>query len=155
LLDVVTPVVVNERSQGAIVVVDVPPTTAVLGNPERTYEVFASLLENARRHAAGTPVTIRATAAQEWVIVAVEDRGPGLPPSFTDRVFERGWTTSARQDGKGLGLYVARRLMEEQGGHLSAANRLEGGACFVVHLCRSDAVGAETPTALVESTSGG
>jgi signal transduction histidine kinase len=138
LLDVLTPVVVNERSQGTDVALDVPDGTAVLGNPERTYEVFATLLDNARRHARGTTVTIRATATDEWVTVTVEDRGPGLPPIFTDCIFERGWTTSPRREGMGLGLYVARRLMEEQGGQLSATNRPGGGARFVIDFPAAD-----------------
>jgi hypothetical protein len=104
----------------------------VLGNPERSYDVFATLLENARRHAAGATVTLRATRAEGWVSVAVEDSGPGLPASGTDRIFERGWTTSDRRDGMGLGLYVARRLMEEQGGELVACNSPVGGARFLV-----------------------
>jgi signal transduction histidine kinase len=138
LLDVLTPVVVNEQAQGAVVDVEVPAGTTVLGNPERTYEVFATLLENARRHARGTPVTIRATGADEWVTVTVDDRGPGLPPIFTDCIFDRGWSTSPRREGMGLGLYVARRLMEEQGGDLSATNRPGGGARLVVGFPASD-----------------
>jgi signal transduction histidine kinase len=138
LLDVLTPVVVNERSQGSEVALDVPVGITVLGNPERTYEVFATLLDNARRHARGTTVTIRATATDEWVTATVEDRGPGLPPIFTDCIFERGWTTSPRREGMGLGLYVARRLMEEQGGQLSATNRPGGGARFVIDFPAAD-----------------
>ena len=132
LLDVLVPVVVNERSQGTVVGIDVAAGTTVLGNPERTYEVFATLLENARRHAAGTDVTVRATSQGGRVTVTVEDSGPGLPMGFSDRIFERGWTTSARQDGMGLGLYVARRLMEEQGGELLADDCPTGGARFLV-----------------------
>jgi signal transduction histidine kinase len=151
LLDVLMPVVVNERSQGAVIRLDIEVGTTVLGNPERTYEVFASLLENARRHAAGTAVTLRATRADDWVTVAVEDRGPGLPTSLTDRIFERGWTTSDRQDGMGLGLYVARRLMEEQGGQLIAGNGPAGGARFLVRFPVGDGVAAEVETIVAEA----
>jgi signal transduction histidine kinase len=148
LLDVLTPVVVNEQSQGTAVAIEVPAATAVLGNPERTYEVFATLLDNARRHARGTTVTIRATATDEWVTVTVEDRGPGLPPIFTDCIFERGWTTSPRREGMGLGLYVARRLMEEQGGQLSATNRPGGGARFVIDFPAAETSGQESHPAI-------
>jgi signal transduction histidine kinase len=151
LLDVLIPVVVNERSQGAVIAVDVAMGTTVLGNPERTYEVFATLLENARRHAAGTTVTVRASRADGWVTVTVEDGGPGLPTRFTERVFERGWTTSARQDGMGLGLYVARRLMEEQGGQLAASNNAAGGARFSLKFPPGDEVVAEADTNVAEA----
>lgn len=132
LMDVLDPLVANERSQGAVIEIDVPSGTTVLGNPERTYEVLATLFDNARRHAAGAPVTVGAYVAAGSVMVVVEDRGPGLPASAPERIFERGWSTSARRDGKGLGLHVARRLMEEQGGQLLAANRPGGGASFHV-----------------------
>jgi signal transduction histidine kinase len=132
LLDVLVPVVVNERSQGTAVGLDVAVGTTVLGNPERTHEVFATLLENARRHAAGTAVTIRAMSTDKRLTVTVEDSGPGLPSGLLDRIFERGWTTSTRQDGMGLGLYVAKRLMEDQGGELLAGNGPTGGARFLV-----------------------
>jgi signal transduction histidine kinase len=146
LLDVLMPAVVNERSQGAVICVDVETGTEVLGNPERSYEVFATLLENARRHAAGSRVTLRATRADGWVTVAVEDSGPGLPICGTERIFERGWTTSDRRDGMGLGLYVARRLMEEQGGELLACNSPAGGARFLVRFPAAEQIVAEKVT---------
>jgi signal transduction histidine kinase len=154
LLDVLMPVVVNERSQGAVIGLDVETGTTVLGNPERTYEVFATLLENARRHAAGTTVTLRATRADGRVSVAVEDEGPGLPPSFTDQIFERGWTTSDRRDGMGLGLYVARRLMEEQGGQLMACNSAAGGARFLVSFPCGEEVLSQADTVVSDAEQG-
>ncbi len=150
LLDVLIPVVVNERSQGSVIGLEVEPGTAVVGNPERTYEVFATLLENARRHAAGSTVTLRATSADGWVTVMVEDAGPGLPASFTDRIFERGWTTSDRRDGMGLGLYVAKRLMEEQGGQLAASNSASGGATFLVRFPMGEEVVAQADTIIAD-----
>jgi signal transduction histidine kinase len=134
LFEVLAPAVVNEQSQGADVEVYVPLGTTVLGDPERTHEVFAVLFDNARRHAPGSRVTVRSYASDGWLTVAVEDRGPGIPPSRLEQVFERGWTTSATGTGKGLGLYLARRLMEEQDGELIADNREGGGARFLVRL---------------------
>ncbi len=113
-----------------MVEMDIPANTNVLGNPDLTYEVIATILHNARRHAAGSPVTIRTEIDEASVTVAIEDGGPGLPVSSTERIFERGWTTSETGEGKGVGLFVARRLMEEQGGELVGANRPEGGASF-------------------------
>lgn len=131
LLDVLTPVVVNERSQGAVVKLDVSPRTTVVGNRERAHEVFASLFANARRHAPGSEVTVKATVQNGLVRVTVEDRGPGVPQGAFDRIFERGWSTSPAGEGMGIGLFVARRLMEEQDGRLTASNRPGGGATFV------------------------
>ncbi len=145
LLDVITPLVANEKAQGSVVEVDIPADTNVLGNPDLTYEVIATILHNARRHAAGSPVTIRTEIDEASVNVAIEDRGPGLPVSSTDRIFERGWTTSETGEGKGVGLFVARRLMEEQGGELVGANRPEGGASFSLRFPAAKAVDGPSP----------
>jgi signal transduction histidine kinase len=123
----------------------------VLGNPERTYEVFATLFDNARRHAGGSQVSVRAATDEEWVTVAVEDSGPGLPASLPERIFDRGWTTSRRQEGMGLGLHLARRLMEEQGGELTASNRPGGGASFLMRFPAAEAAGAKPHLALHHS----
>jgi signal transduction histidine kinase len=149
LLDVLTPLVINERAQNAVIDLEIPVGATLVGNPDRTYEVFATLFDNARKHARGAPVSVRLDATQGEPVVFVEDRGPGLPPSGGDHIFERGWSTSARRDGLGLGLFVARTLMEEQEGGLSATNRPGGGARFVVRFPATDAALASDQDALV------
>jgi signal transduction histidine kinase len=146
LLDVLTPIVVNERGQGADIDLDVPLGTSLIGNPDRAYEVLSTLFDNARKHAAGSEVSVSVVGADNSTTVIVEDRGPGIPALAGDQIFDRGWTTSARRDGLGLGLYVARALMEEQGGELSAGNRPGGGARFELRFPAGEAVLATVPT---------
>ncbi len=62
------------------------------------------------------------------VVLRVEDRGPGVPHDACERIFDRG--VSTHPDGSGLGLFVARRLMQRQGGSISAAPRSGGGSRF-------------------------
>jgi signal transduction histidine kinase len=145
LLDVLTPIVINERGQGAVIDLDIPLGTTVIGNPDRAYEVLATLFDNARKHAVGSAVSVRLAADENWSTVILEDRGPGIPTAAGEQIFERGWSTSARRDGLGLGLYVARALMEEQGGGLSASNRPGGGARFELRFPAGDAVLATLP----------
>jgi two-component system, OmpR family, sensor kinase len=154
LLDVLSPIVVNERTQGAVIDLDVPLGTTVIGNPDRAYEVLATLLDNARKHAPGSPVTVRVVSNEDSSTVIVEDRGPGIPEVASEQIFERGWTTSARRDGLGLGLYVARALMEEQGGTLSAGNRPGGGARFELRFPGGDTVLATPPPPPGETLAG-
>jgi signal transduction histidine kinase len=125
--------------------VDIPRQTTVLGNPDLTYEVIATVLHNARRHAAGSPVRISTVTDDESVSLAIEDRGPGLPTAPAERIFDRGWTTSETGEGKGVGLFVARRLMEEQGGKLIGTNRLGGGASFLLRFPRDETASSGTP----------
>jgi signal transduction histidine kinase len=67
-----------------------------------------------------------------WVELSIADNGPGLPAGFDERWFEP-YTTS-KQRGTGLGLAVAKKIVEEHGGSIRAENRAGGGAVFTVRL---------------------
>ena len=129
---------------------------AVRANPARAGEVLANLLDNALRHSpAGSRVTLAALAALaddgadgdadgDAVRFEVRDEGPGILPRERDRVFERFYTgDSAREAGShtGLGLAIARRLVQQQGGRIWVADRAPGATlCFT--LARADGVDA-------------
>ena len=96
-------------------------------------QVLSNLIENAARHTpSGTPIEISAATLGSEAIVEVADGGPGVPDDALDHVFEpffRG-ATGASPRGTGLGLAVARGLVEAHGGRISVRNRPEGGAVF-------------------------
>jgi two-component system sensor histidine kinase KdpD len=101
-------------------------------------EVLTNLIENAVKYApAGSEIAIRATREDDEVRVEVADRGPGIPAEALPRLFEpfyrvRREGQTAR--GTGLGLAVAKGLVEAHGGHIWVENRTEGGASFVFTL---------------------
>jgi two-component system sensor histidine kinase HydH len=66
------------------------------------------------------------------VELQVFDTGPGIAPDLLPRIFDP--FVSSKETGLGLGLAVSRRIAEDHGGRLAAANRPEGGACFVLTL---------------------
>ena len=103
-------------------------------DPVLLEQVFINLLENAAKYApAPAPLDVGAHNAASGVIVEVADRGPGLPPGDEARIFEkffRGASTAAA--GAGLGLAIARGIMEAHGGDVTACNRDGGGASFRV-----------------------
>jgi signal transduction histidine kinase len=105
--------------------------------PEKVERVLFNLLTNALRH---TPsdgaVAVAVESADGSVQVAVEDGGAGVSPEVARRMFERFWRGDrARSNGgAGLGLAIARGLVEAHGGRIWAENRETGGArvCFTL-----------------------
>ena len=104
---------------------------------------FVNVLENARRHSGGHPVSVRARAARthggenDRVLVRVVDRGPGIPPAQVERVFEpfyRAGTASGGHRGSGLGLAIARGFVNANGGKLYVESLPGQGATFVFEL---------------------
>ncbi len=107
------------------------------GHEADTGEVVQNLIDNAIRHAPGCEVRVTIDAGLSAVLLTVSDDGPGVDPSDRERIFERDHR-GPNSTGSGLGLYVARRLMEVQGGRLDLLTGPKGGTTFVVTLTPSD-----------------
>ena len=93
----------------------------VLLSSEATKDALANLLDNARRHAL-SQVTVEVGSTNGTVEISVSDDGPGLPDGTSERVFER-FVSLDGEGGSGLGLPIARGLIEAQGGRLSYESR--------------------------------
>jgi two-component system sensor histidine kinase KdpD len=94
--------------------------------------VVINLLENSLKYTPpGTPLEISGRLEDQELLVAIADRGPGLPPGEEERIFEKFYQVSpGSARGAGLGLTICRRIIEAHGGRIWAANRPEGGAVF-------------------------
>jgi two-component system sensor histidine kinase KdpD len=139
---------------------DLPPVSV---DPVQMERAFVNVLENARRHSGGHPVSVRARAVRrlagtpapaspaerdlgvsartrpsgDRVIVRVVDRGPGIPPAQLERVFEpfyRAGTATSGHRGSGLGLAIARGFTEANAGSLHVESLPGQGATFVFEL---------------------
>jgi two-component system sensor histidine kinase KdpD len=144
-----------------------PDLPLVSVDPVQMERAFVNVLENARRHSGGHPVSVRARAvrslaatpmrrggaeeragtsgaAGDRVIVRVVDRGPGIPPAQLERVFEpfyRAGSAGARHRGSGLGLAIARGFTEASAGSLHVESLPGQGATFVFEFPLQDAGG--------------
>ena len=96
-------------------------------------QVLSNLLENAVSHTPpGTEIVLSVVRLGDSVEVAVADSGPGIPPADLPHVFKPFYRVAGEKAGAGagLGLAVARGLVEAHGGRLTVENRTEGGARF-------------------------
>jgi len=132
------------RDAGSTMTLEVPADTGqVFADRDRVLQVLANLVGNALKHAPGSPVTIGATPHADAVELWVADRGPGIPAEALPHVFDRFWQGRARRrSGAGLGLTIARGIVDAHGGQIRADSELGKGTRFTVRLPRPGASGA-------------
>ena len=112
---------------------------SVRGDRDRLQQVLTNLLDNAVKFSpAGEEVRVSAFQQDSRVRIEVSDRGPGVPPDQQRLIFEkfgRGKTTSSPgTPGTGLGLYIARSIVEAHGGVLEVSSWPDAGATFTLSL---------------------
>lgn len=121
--------------------VTVRSTGPLLGSWDRLRieQVVTNILVNALKYASGTPVDIMLTGNDEEVTIRIADGGPGIPESEWERIFRRFERAAPMRNfgGLGLGLYVARQIVEAHGGTIDLAPGRARGAEFVIRLPRS------------------
>ncbi len=108
-------------------------------DPTRISQVVGNLLDNAINHTPeGRQVTVSARAADGAIEVAVSDTGTGISQRDLPRLFDRFYRTDPSRDrstgGAGLGLTIARRLVEAHGGTIEAESVLGEGSSFTIRL---------------------
>ena len=119
------------RQRHVTLVGEVDDAVTALFAPEKVERVLLNLVTNALRH---TPsdgsVAVRVESLANEVQISVEDTGEGLGEEAQTRMFERFWRSDRARSsrGAGLGLAIARGLVEAQGGRIWAENRPGGGA---------------------------
>lgn len=111
-----------------------PGTLPHVTVPQAAVEaVLTSLIENSRQ-AGATRAAITGEEVADAVILTVSDDGPGIPPGDRDRVFEPFFTSRRTEGGTGLGLPIARSLLDAHGGAIALAPHPRTGATFRITL---------------------
>ena len=116
-----------------------PGRCIVRASRDRLTQVFENILDNARSFGPGGPIDIAISRAGQSCRVTVTDSGPGIPPEHLERIFDRFFTyrpddPSSRREHAGLGLAIARTIVEGYGGKIKAENCPNRGARFTVEL---------------------
>jgi signal transduction histidine kinase len=114
-------------------------TLLVLVDPVRFEQVVSNLVTNAAKYGdANTEITVQLKCTEHEVILSVTNRGPGIPPGEIPWVFARFYRTAdaaaGQEDGFGLGLYIARGIVESHGGRIWAESIPQQTTTFHVAL---------------------
>jgi signal transduction histidine kinase len=140
--DAVTPLESSFHDRGVELIVDVPvETPPVLADPARIDHVFSNLLTNALKFTApGGRVRVGVEVEPDFVKFIVQDTGVGIPSEFLGRIFERFFRVPRENQpgGAGLGLAIAKEIVEAHGGHIAVQNQESVGSRFTFTLQRAD-----------------
>jgi len=107
---------------------------------QRLTQVLANLIGNAVKFSPeGARVELRLREEGEWLRIDVRDWGPGIAEADLPQVFTRYWQAADTAHlGTGLGLFIARTIVESHGGRIEVESRLGEGSTFSVYLRRAD-----------------
>ncbi|TJY38931.1 HAMP domain-containing histidine kinase [Cohnella pontilimi] len=117
----------------------IPPALSADGpvphDPRWLAEALANLIKNAVEHTpSGGEVTIGWETTTVFLRLYVQDQGPGIDEKHLPHIFKKFYRTSRAGSGVGLGLPLAKTIVERHGGMLTASSRKEGGSRFVLTL---------------------
>ena len=107
---------------------DLPPA---LGDEKRQTQVLHNLLSNAVKFSDdGSEIAVAALREDPMIRVSVRDKGAGIAPEDQQRLFQRLSRLASDKPGTGLGLYMAKAMVEAQGGEIQVESHLGEGSCF-------------------------
>lgn len=114
--------------------IEIDDEVSVFADPERLEGVLANLLENAVKFSEDGPIVLSATSGEERVTIAVSDEGVGIPTERIGGVFEGPQPAGAMAmpTGGGLGLYLARGIVEAHGGTIEVESTEGKGTTFTM-----------------------
>jgi two-component system sensor histidine kinase/response regulator len=104
--------------------------TLVSADRDRVLQVLGNLIGNALKHARGAPIEISIARADSEAIIAVRDSGPGISDAELPHVFDRYWHGRTKKGGAGLGLAIAKGIIEAHGGRVAVASKRGEGSEF-------------------------
>lgn len=111
----------------------------VMAQKEELEQVLINILDNAQQSTSRNPaekqktVTITAHKDEGGTTISVSDSGMGIEESIINKIFDPFFTTREVGEGAGLGLSVARKLLNDMGASIKATNLEQGGASFLIH----------------------
>jgi PAS domain S-box-containing protein len=152
--EIVRPVVDGVKTQAEArhqtIEVNIPSNLPrVSADTDRIGQVLYNLLGNAMKFSPeGGKIIISAVQESDCIVMGVSDQGPGIPPNHLQKVFDRFWqATEKKSAGSGLGLSIAKGIVEAHCGKIWAESELGKGSSFFFTLPLSDVIAKRPDTA--------
>ncbi len=118
------------EERGAVITTMLPETLPLRADEDRIRQVLTNLLANAVKFAPDqSTITIRAFSEEGFVVVEVQDQGPGIVTAEREKVFDKFYKLG-NKEGSGLGLAICRSIIAAHGGVIGVADNQEPGACL-------------------------
>lgn len=129
-----SPLQVQIELKGLTLRQEIPPEAAFQGDLLWSAQALGNVLKNCVEHTPeGGTITVTGTENQLYTQLTIQDTGPGIPPEELPRIFDRFYRGGARvQHGFGIGLALAKLILERQNGAIRAGDADPGGALFEI-----------------------
>lgn len=139
LTEAVSQIYMKARGKDISIQVEMEDDITVIHDLKWTVEALTNILENAVKYSKEyTTITVRTQKLVSNVLIEVEDEGIGIPAEELHKIYQRFYRGSQAKeqvkDGAGVGLYLARKIIEEQGGTIAAKRKDGTGTIFKVTL---------------------
>ncbi len=122
--------IIEKISQNYPVKVNFSGNCSIMAD-DAIYTVFDNLIRNAVTHGKATKIDVEVREDHDHCLISFSDNGIGISDEIADRIFEEGFSSSG---GKGLGLYIVRKVVEGYGGEIKLDKGRGGGARFLIKL---------------------
>ena len=111
-----------------------PEPATIKGDDVQIRRAFQNVVINAIQASAETRgnVSVTCTAKDFYVDLRVEDKGPGIPPTEINKIFDPYFTTKQAKNGTGLGLYIAKKVIEDHNGSIKVESTVGTGTAFTI-----------------------
>jgi signal transduction histidine kinase len=113
------------------------PDVKVNGDPERLLQAFLNILDNAIKYSIpNSQVSIIGQLEINQIVIKISDQGPGIDENDMPHIFEQFYTADRSRSGNstGLGLAIAKRIVEAHNGTITAGTNVDKGATFTIQL---------------------
>jgi signal transduction histidine kinase len=134
--EVVNQLSVEAARSGSLITIHSDGPLIGMFDSTRISQVATNLVSNAIKYGDGKEIDVRVSSVDDRVVIAVKDRGVGIPPEQHGRIFERFERADADPNvsGLGLGLYITKQIVSAHGGSIYVESELGAGSTFSVEL---------------------